>query len=114
MLPVLIYKICDSATWREAERTGAFSGSGIDLNDGYIHMSNAAQVPGTLAKYFAGHTDLLLIAVDRDAIADTIKDEPSRGGVLFPHIYGVLPMHAVVWCEPIVGGTLPARFTASA
>jgi uncharacterized protein (DUF952 family) len=111
---MLIYKICDAPTWRDAERKGAFEGLANDRADGFIHMSNASEVRATLAKYFAGQHDLVLVAVDRDAIADTIKDEPSRGGVLFPHIYGVLPMDAVVWCEPIVDGTLPARFKESA
>lgn len=112
---MLIYKICDATTWRAAEREGSFSGLPLDLRDGYIHMSPASEVEGTLAKHFVGQTDLLLIAVERDVIADIVRDEASRGGVLFPHIYGDLPMRAVVWCEPIAQDAkgrhvLPARF----
>ena len=50
----LIYKICDAALWREAERIGAFAGAGIDLTDGYIHFSAPDQVAETAAKHFAG------------------------------------------------------------
>jgi len=86
----IIYKICPAPAWREAERAGAYRGSPDDLRDGFIHFSTASQVPGTLAKHFAGQTDLFLVAVDADALGDALKWEPSRGGDLFPHLYGEL------------------------
>ena len=85
-----IYKICPASAWREAERQGAYRGSADDLRDGFIHFSTAAQVPGTAAKHFAGQSGLFLIAVDADALGDRLKWEPSRGGDLFPHLYGEL------------------------
>jgi uncharacterized protein (DUF952 family) len=91
----LIYKICTTAEWREAERDGAYRGSAVDRADGFIHFSTAAQAPETAAKWFAGQHDLVLVAVDVDALGDALKWEPSRGGALFPHLYGDLPLSAV-------------------
>jgi uncharacterized protein (DUF952 family) len=90
-----IYKICPRALWRAAEASGRFDGSPIDLADGYIHFSSGAQVRETAARYFAGERDLLLIAVDPAALGDKLRWEPSRGGALFPHLYGSLPLSAV-------------------
>jgi uncharacterized protein (DUF952 family) len=85
-----IYKICPAPAWREAERAGVYRGSPDDVRDGFIHFSTASQVPGTLAKHFAGQTDLFLIAVRADALGTALRWEPSRGGDLFPHLYGDL------------------------
>ena len=91
-----IYKICPASAWREAERQGAYRGSPDDVRDGFIHFSTAAQVPGTAAKHFAGQRGLFLIAVDADALGDALKWELSRGGDLFPHLYGELDLGAVM------------------
>jgi uncharacterized protein (DUF952 family) len=98
---VTIYKICDAALWRSAEQAGAFQGASIDSTDGYIHFSTGAQVRETAAKYFAGLADLVLVAVDGDALGASLRYEPARGGALFPHLYGVLPMSAVLWVKPL-------------
>ncbi|MBE7244478.1 MAG: DUF952 domain-containing protein [Actinomycetospora chiangmaiensis] len=91
----LIYKICPRALWREAEAAGRFEGAPIDRQDGFIHFSTAAQVAETAARHFAGQDDLLLVAVDAEALGDALRFEPSRGGDLFPHLYGMLPFDAV-------------------
>jgi uncharacterized protein (DUF952 family) len=96
-----IYKICDAAIWREAEQSGIFRGAAIDLRDGYIHFSTAAQVVETAALHFAGQSDLVLAAIDAGALGDGLKWEPSRGGALFPHLYGTLPMSAVRRVTPL-------------
>jgi uncharacterized protein (DUF952 family) len=100
----LIYKICPAALWREAERVGEFAGAGIDLEDGYIHFSAADQVAETAAKHFAGQDDLVLIAVEADGLGGALKWEPSRGGALFPHHYGSLPLSAVRSVRPLTLG----------
>jgi uncharacterized protein (DUF952 family) len=97
----LIFKIVATAEWRAAESGGAFDGAGIDRADGYIHFSTAAQAAGTAAKWFAGRADLTLVAVDPEALGAALKWEPSRGGALFPHLYGRLPISAVVWSRPL-------------
>jgi len=96
-----IYKICSTALWREAERSGVFRGSPVDRQDGYIHFSTAGQVAETAAKHFAGGRDLVLLAVDVDALGEALKWEPSRGGALFPHLYGDLAVGAVRRVDPL-------------
>jgi uncharacterized protein (DUF952 family) len=96
-----IYKISTTALWREAERAGAFTGAPVDIADGFIHFSTAAQVAETAARHFAGAADLVLVAVDAAALGAALRYEPSRGGALFPHLYGTLPLSAVRWVRPL-------------
>jgi uncharacterized protein (DUF952 family) len=96
-----IYKICDAALWGEAERDGEFRGSAVDLADGYIHFSTAAQLAQTAAKHFAGVSDLVLVAVGAEELGAALKWEISRGGARFPHLYGALPLAAVRWVKPL-------------
>lgn len=96
-----IYKICPQALWRDAEKAGRFDGAPVDLADGFVHFSSGEQVRETAARYFSGQRDLLLIAVDPEALGDKLRWEPSRGGALFPHLYGTLPMSAVRSVMPL-------------
>jgi uncharacterized protein (DUF952 family) len=100
-LMTTIYKICETAQWGQAERDGEFRGSAVDFADGYIHFSTAIQVADTAAKHFAGVWDLVLVAVDAEALGGALKWETSRGGALFPHLYGALPLAAVRWMRPL-------------
>ena len=97
-----IYKICDAVSWQEAERAGVYRGSADDLRDGFIHFSTAAQLPGTLLKHYFGRTDLKVVAVDEAALGAALRYEPSRGGELFPHLYGDLPLSAVIGVDDIL------------
>ncbi|MDX8468203.1 DUF952 domain-containing protein [Mesorhizobium sp. VK23B] len=97
----IIYKIAPETMWREAERNGRFAGAPIDIADGFIHFSTAAQVRETAAKHFAGQTDLLLVAVDGARLGEALKYEISRGGALFPHLYAPLDLDAVLWVKPL-------------
>jgi uncharacterized protein (DUF952 family) len=92
---MFVYKICTAALWAVAERERVFRGAPIDIADGYIHFSTAEQVAETLARHFAGQTDLLLVEVDTARLGDALKWEPSRGGALFPHLYRDLELSAV-------------------
>jgi uncharacterized protein (DUF952 family) len=96
-----VYKICEQPLWRAAEAAGRFDGSAVDIHDGFIHFSTATQLAETAQKHFARQSDLLLIAVDADALATALKWEPSRGGDLFPHLYAALPLSAVRWVRPL-------------
>ena len=96
-----IYKICPNVLWSEAERARVFRGAPVDARDGFIHFSSATQVRATATRYFVGAEDLMLIAVDADALGDALKWEVSRGGDLFPHLYGDLPPAAVLWVRPL-------------
>jgi uncharacterized protein (TIGR00369 family) len=91
----LIYKICPEELWRAAERAGEFTGAPVDIQDGFIHFSTASQLAGTAEKHFRGQTGLLLIALDPAVLGEALRYEPSRGGDLFPHLYGVMPLRAV-------------------
>ena len=91
----ILYKICPAKLWREAERAGVFHGSEVDRRDNFIHFSTATQVVETAARHFAGQNDLLLIRVDAGTLGSALKWEPSRGGALFPHLYGPLSLKAV-------------------
>jgi uncharacterized protein (DUF952 family) len=97
----LVFKIVGAAEWRAAESVGVFRGSDVDRADGFIHFSSAAQAPETAEKWFKGREDLTLVAVDAGALGAGLKWERSRGGALFPHLYGPLPMSAVVWSRPL-------------
>ena len=96
-----IYKICTRSEWRSAEHDGRYHGSELDRRDGFIHFSTAAQAGETAAKHFAGQSDLLLIAVDANVLEAALKWEVSRGGALFPHLFALLPMNAVLWVKPL-------------
>jgi len=96
-----IYKICERAEWHAAERAGIYRGSDVDVRDGFIHFSTAAQVAETAAKHFAKQTDLVLVAVDADALGSGLKWERSRGGELFPHLYAELSLEPVRWAKPL-------------
>ena len=101
---MIVYKIVAAGEWREAESAGVFAGAAVDRADGFIHFSTAEQAPETAAKWFAGRTDLTLAAVDAVALGADLRWEPSRGGALFPHLYGPLPMSAVIWSRPLTLG----------
>lgn len=99
--PAFIYKLVPAASWQQAEVLGRFVGSPVDLADGYIHFSTAAQVAETAEKHFAGVTDLLLVQVATAEVEAALRWEPSRGGALFPHVYGDLPLSAVRSVRPL-------------
>jgi uncharacterized protein (DUF952 family) len=98
---MLVYKIAAAGEWTEAERGGVFEGAAVDRADGFIHFSTAGQAPDTAAKWFAGRDDLTLAAIDAEALGGALRWEPSRGWALFPHLYGPLPMSAVVGSRPL-------------
>lgn len=99
-LPTVAFKILSLADWRMTLAEGAYAGSPVDHADGYIHLSAADQLAVTAAKHYAGQSDLVLVEVDLTALGDTLIWEPSRGGALFPHIYGPLPVTATRGCAP--------------
>lgn len=90
-----IYKILPAVDWEAARSAGRFTGSAVDLADGYIHFSTAAQAPETAARHFAGQDGLVVLEVEGDDLGEALRWEPSRGGDLFPHLYGELPAAAV-------------------
>jgi uncharacterized protein (DUF952 family) len=104
-----IYKILPGHEWTAAQALGRFEGSAIDHADGYIHLSTAAQSPETARKYFAGQGGLMILGLEGEALGPALKWEPSRGGDLFPHLYGPLPVELVDEARdlPLDGDGLP-------
>jgi uncharacterized protein (DUF952 family) len=95
----LLYRIVTEDEWTALSRSGSFAGAAHDLNDGYIHLSAARQVEGTLQAHYPGRPGLLLLTIHRDVLEASggrLVWEPSRGGELFPHFYGKIPLAAVV------------------
>ncbi|MFO0541823.1 MAG: DUF952 domain-containing protein [Phenylobacterium sp.] len=90
-----IYKILPRAEWDAAREAGRFVGSAVDLADGYIHFSTAAQAPETAARHFAGQAGLVVLEVEGDDLGEALVWEPSRGGDIFPHLYSALPAAVV-------------------
>jgi uncharacterized protein (DUF952 family) len=97
----IVYKVMSASELQQMQRDGVFYGSAADITDGYIHLSCASQVAATLDRHFSGVDGLVLAAVDLSGLAGSVRWEPARGGQLFPHIYGLLPVEAVVSVTPL-------------
>ena len=100
-LSAVAYKVLTDEQMHQLETEGAFPGAPADLADGFIHLSAADQLEETLARHFAGQELLHIASVDLEALGGAVKWEPSRGGALFPHVYGSLPLSAVIAYGPL-------------
>lgn len=89
------FKILTADQWAQFQADGVLAGAPVDLQDGFIHLSTASQLQGTLDKHFAGQGGLIIAEVDLNALGDLVRWEVSRGGELFPHVYAALPMAAI-------------------
>ena len=96
-----VYKIVAADLWQATEDSGVFTGAGIDLKDGYIHLSTGAQARRTAQLYFKDQGNLVLVAVDGARLGEALKYEPSRDGDLFPHLYGPMPLATVLSVRPL-------------
>ncbi len=96
-----VYKVLTEVAFSEAMGKGHFLGSADDRRDGFIHLSAADQLEGTLAKHFAKQDGLMLLALDPARLGPQLKWEASRGGALFPHLYASLDLSALLWAEPL-------------
>jgi uncharacterized protein (DUF952 family) len=104
-----IYKILPRADWDSARSAGRYDGSAVDLADGFIHFSTGAQAPETARRHFHGQADLVVLGVEADDFGPALKWEPSRGGELFPHLYGPLDSALVreVFKAPLDAAGIP-------
>ena len=91
--------MCHANEWKEAKKLGSYKGSSQDQNDGFIHFSTADQVRLSAANYRSGQDCLVLLSVAIEQLGDALKWEKSRGGELFPHLYGDLMPSAVAHAE---------------
>ena len=95
-VPVRVYRVLRAAEWGALQGTGLYRGNATDARDGFIHLSSRDQVAGTLERHFAGETGLVVVEIDAARLGERLRWEMSRGGMLFPHLYGVLTMEAVI------------------
>lgn len=98
---MLIYKILRAPEWAAFQADGVTQGAPVDLSDGFIHFSTAAQSPETAAKHFADVPNLVLLAFDAATFGDALKWEVSRGGAKFPHLYRNMSIDEVLWHRPL-------------
>ncbi len=98
---MLIYKLLRTGEWADLQARGKTDGAPVDVADGYIHFSTAAQVRETAAKYFSGEAGVMLLAYESDALGEALKWEPSRGGALFPHLYRRLELAEMLWAREL-------------
>ncbi len=98
---MLIYKILRAPEWADLQAKGETAGAPIDVSDGFVHFSTAAQARETAAKHFAGEVDLTLAALDAERLGAALKWEVSRGGAEFPHLYAPLRLADIVWSEEL-------------
>lgn len=109
----MIYKLLPTTEWDDALAAGTFTGSAVDRQDGFIHLSGRDQVVETARRHFAGATELTLLSVEEERLGDTLRWEPSRGGHLFPHVYGPLPVTAVAAAQALPADTPAADAVAA-
>jgi len=96
-----LYHLCPRQAWEAAQAAGVYDGGRGSGPDAFIHLSTGAQVTESAAIHFAGATDLLLLTIEAGALGPALHWEPSRGGALFPHLYGDLPLGAVLAADPL-------------
>ncbi len=96
-----IFHMCRKEEWEAAQASGSYPGSSQDQADGFIHFSTRDQIVESAAKHRAGQNGLLLLTVDPDVLGEALKWEESRAGALFPHLYGDLPVAAVIAADPL-------------
>lgn len=112
--PRFVYRLLAADSWESAQRAGKFVGTLHDVRDGFIHFSTAQQVVETAARHYAGQASLVLLWVETSQLGPALRFEPSRGGALFPHLYGELPVSAVARVEPLpLGADGTHRFPVS-
>ena len=98
----IFYKIEKASVWQQAVEAGTYLGSALDLKDGFIHLSTAVQARETARLHFTSQTNLILAAIPESAVKADLKWEASRGGLLFPHVFGNLKPDDALWVKPLL------------
>lgn len=101
LVGMLIFKIFRADEWVQLQADGTTKGAPIDITDGFVHFSTAAQAAETAAKHFSGLDGLWLLALETDGLGEALKWEVSRGGDKFPHLYREMRLDEVLWAKPL-------------
>src|ERR1700719_4733433 len=100
----MIYHMCPAATWHEALHSGIYHGTDDDQRDGFIHFSTAEQIAESARRHRTGQAGLVLIAVESTPLGARLTWEESRGGALFPHLFGPLDPAEAASVRPLPVG----------
>jgi uncharacterized protein (DUF952 family) len=91
-----VYHITSASDAEAAARTGDYIPRAFS-SEGFVHCSYRRQLVAVANARFRGRVDLVLLEIDRARLSCRVIDENLEGGSeLFPHVYGPLPMSAVV------------------
>jgi uncharacterized protein (DUF952 family) len=113
MTTEMVYKILRAGEWQHARSANVFAGSAEDVRDGFIHLSTRDQLADTIARHFAGESGLIVLEIAADRVNAALRWEPSRDGAMFPHLYSVLPLDAVIRTVMIQPSDNSANLTLS-
>lgn len=105
-----LFRLIDGRSWSDAKAAGpraALPWNADDRRDGFFHLSGETQVVETARRYYAAVSDLWVLELDPEALGETLRWDPSRGGALFPHVYGDAPVSAVVEAKPFDSRDFP-------
>lgn len=110
--PVLVH-LCSTHEWRSAQALGEHRPDSLHAN-GFVHLSTPEQVHLPANRLYTGCTDLVLLHIDAAQLSSPVRWEPGTPadpvGMVFPHLYGPLPTHAVIRVTPYPPG-VDGRFT---
>lgn len=96
-----IYHITTAEEWKAGQEKGAYEATSLK-EEGFIHCSQAEQVPEVLVRYFTGKTNLVKLSIDPQKLTSRLIYEWSPSlAQTFPHIYGPINVDAVISAEPI-------------
>ena len=98
---MLIYKILRAGEWAVLNKDGVTKGAPVDLTDGFVHLSTAAQAAATAARHFTHEDNLILLALEANTLGGDLKWEPSREGAVFPHLYRAVNLADILWSKPL-------------
>ena len=92
----IIYHITTTDAWKFAKEVGYYEAESL-VTEGFIHCSTAAQVAGTLERFFAGQTNLVKLIINSSKLTNELKYEVAPSlNIAFPHVYGVINLDAVI------------------
>jgi uncharacterized protein (DUF952 family) len=100
-----IFHITSRDAWSEAQATGAYTADSL-ATEGFIHCSTADQYTWVANQRFRGRRDLVLLHIDPTRLGSEVRYENLEGGAtVFPHVYGAIPIGAVLSVTPLMPGT---------
>jgi glutathione S-transferase len=97
----VIYHAALLEEWEAAQRAGTYTMStrGMTVDEvGFVHAAHAHQLAGVLGRFYADVDEVVVLSIDASALTAPVREEPAgdAGDERFPHVYGPIPVSAVV------------------